>query len=188
MKTFTITTCCFMTILLLSGCSENLQTSNINQSELSSKQLHIEATELKSNNIPIGRWFHNPMHCEGKLPLNGPYDFTVDKTGIKYLGIQNKGKWLTAMPLLNTELLETFLANEGNCINVDKNKLVYLQYDSKGIDYSLIHEPIANYLFRISDDSIQLLVPFNKESIAKLTIIEDIPDALSATGIDLEQY
>ncbi len=123
---------------------------------------------------PNGRWFSNPLHCSGKLPISGTYDFSVADNTLTYIGIGDIGTWLDDSK--NEQAKKAFsntLSADGSCLGTASlADFEMVRFVGKVTEYWFAYSEKNQLLLRYNAGTVDIIVPFDIEKIKKLELQE----------------
>lgn len=123
---------------------------------------------------PNGRWFSNPLHCSGKLPISGSYDFSVAGNTLTYIGIGDIGTWLDDSQ--NEQAKKAFSATltaDGKCLgNASLTDFEMVRFVGKVTEYWFAYSEKNQLLLRYNAGTVDIIVPFDIDKIKKLELEE----------------
>jgi hypothetical protein len=164
--------------ICLTGCNKQVDKTQVSESATKTEPTKVASKVLPAENVPDGRWIHNPLHCQDELPIIGPYDFEVASNSIKFIGITDKGTWYEDNNAEATAAFTDFLAENEPCLNAQIGNFKLMRFEGASYQYTLAYAGNEKLMLRLKGDKVQLIVPFDIESIKKLQIIDN-----SDTGV-----
>jgi hypothetical protein len=152
----------------IAGCkteqSKNGQTASV----------PLEPAKTVVIKAPNGRWFSNPLHCSGKLPISGTYDFSVADNTLTYIGIDDTGNWVDDSQ--NEQAKKAFsdaLTAAGKCLgNASMTDFEMVRFLGKVTEYWFAYSEKNQLLLRYNAGTVDIIVPFDFEKIKKLELQE----------------
>lgn len=165
---------CTMIVVCLSGCKSDQISRSKDNSQPSSKPNPPHSVVT----VPNGRWFSNPLHCRGKIPISGTYDFSILNSTLTYMGITDNGTWKDDGQ--NEQAVKAFsdlLVAESTCLaNASMPDFQMVKFVGKITEYWFAYSAKNNLLLRYNSGSVDIIVPFEVDKI-KLLQLEDNTDA-----------
>lgn len=161
--------------LSLAGCKTDQNSHNTTNSTDAS----VENSQTASVKAPDGRWFSNPLHCEGKLPVSGTYDFSVSGNTLTYIGIGDNGAWVVDSQNDSArKAFEEKLGTETKCLGeISLSEFQLIKFVGKVTEYAFAYSEKSNLLLRYNGGLVEIIVPFDVEKIKALQL-EDNTDVL----------
>lgn len=128
---------------------------------------------LPLDEIPIGRWFHNPKHCQNELPIVGPYDFNVTGNEITFIGLKDSGTWFKDDNKAAIEAFISFISKNESCVTVGMNSFNFIRFTGEASSYTLAYAQEQEIMLRYKNGEVEIIVPFNVDNLKKLKIVDN---------------
>lgn len=161
---------CTAVAITLAGCKTE-QVSNSAEQLTSSSPAESVVTVVKA---PNGRWFSNPLHCSGKLPIAGTYDFSVEGNTLTYIGIADNGAWKDdSQNEQSRKAFTDILLAESKCLsNASISEFEMIKFVGKITEYWFGYSEKKNLLLRYNNGTVDIITPFDLEKIKLLQLEE----------------